>query len=73
MPESRFEEIEAYFKRDMKSDLKDLIHQENTILIIDDAQNIYHIDQFWALFKGKESRFTLLRFYKEHLGIYFNF
>lgn len=63
MPESGLEEIETYFKEEVKSDLNDVISQENTILIIDDAQNIYHIDKFWAKFKGKESLYTLLRFY----------
>lgn len=32
-----FEQKEAYFKQEMKSDLKDVISQENTI---DDAQNL---------------------------------
>ena len=53
IPESQFKQIEGYFKQEMKSDLNDVIHQENTVLILDDAQNIFHINQFWALFKGK--------------------
>ena len=61
-PESQFEQIEAYFKQEMKSDLNDVIRQENTILIIDEAQNIFHINQFWALFKGKESLLRTFRY-----------
>lgn len=44
-------DIRIYFEKYIKCDLDDFITKKNSILLIDDAQLVYHVEEFWMNIK----------------------
>ncbi|CAH1759730.1 8383_t:CDS:2 [Entrophospora sp. SA101] len=43
----------SYFKKMVSMEWTDIIANSETLLIIDDAHNIFHVEEFWSMFKAQ--------------------
>lgn len=51
-PEEDYAKLLKYCMEEEGFDLKEVFGKENATLLVDDAQLIYHVSEFWVKFKG---------------------
>lgn len=51
-PDEDYAKLKKYCDEKKKFQLEKVLDQENATLLVDDAQLIYHVSEFWAHFKG---------------------